>query len=150
MRVVLVCERSGNGDIRRALDAGVHGIVHSDELEDVLLPVMRVVHAGQVSVPGGHASEAQEQILTTRQKQILGLVVMGLSNAQIAQKLYLAESTVKSHLSSAFAKLDVSSRNEAVKLILDPERGSGLGILSIPAERVTSARQDAGPGRRRP
>jgi DNA-binding NarL/FixJ family response regulator len=51
-----------------------------------------------------------------------------LTNSQIASELFLAESTVKSHLSSAFAKLGVSSRSEAVAVILDPERGPGLGI----------------------
>ena len=62
---------------------------------------------------------------------------MGLSNSQIAAKLFLAESTIKSHLSSAFGKLDVSSMR-AVSLILDPEQGQGLGILTIPAERITA------------
>ena len=71
-----------------------------------------------------------------REKQILGLVVMGMTNAQIASKLFLAESTVKSHLSSSFTKLGVASRNEAVGLILDPTRGQGLGILTIPAEKM--------------
>jgi DNA-binding NarL/FixJ family response regulator len=139
VRVILVCERSARGDVRRALDAGARAIVLAAEIEEVLLPVVRVVCAGQVSVPSTRAGEAREQVLTTRQKQILGLVVMGMSNAQIASKLFLAESTVKSHLSSAFAKLDVSSRNEAVKLILDPGSGAGLGILTIPAESLPLA-----------
>ena len=46
------------------------------------------------------------------------------------------ESTVKCHLSSAFGKLGVRSRNEAVKLILDPERGLGMGILALGGEPV--------------
>jgi DNA-binding NarL/FixJ family response regulator len=71
------------------------------------------------------------QALTTREKQILALVVTGLTNAQIAGTLFLAESTVKSHLSSAFSKLGVSSRYEAASVVLDPERGRGLGIREI-------------------
>ena len=57
----------------------------------------------------------------------------GLTNAQIAGKLFLAESTVKSHLSSSFTKLGVSSRYEAATLILDPERGRRLGFRELPA-----------------
>jgi len=56
--------------------------------------------------------------------------VMGYMNSQIAERLFLAESTVKSHLSSAFGKLGVHSRNEAVSLILDPERGLATSILA--------------------
>ncbi len=63
---------------------------------------------------------------------------MGYMNGQIAQQLFLAESTVKSHLSSAFRKLGVRSRNEAVNLILDPERGLGMGILALGVEPVGS------------
>ena len=142
LRIVLICERSATGDVRKALDAGATGIVSADELEEVLLPVLRVVASGQISVPGMRGKEASEPILTAREKQILGLVVLGMTNAQIASKLFLAESTVKSHLSSAFSKLEVSSRNEAVNLILDPRRGTGLGILSIPAEPVSPVPTD--------
>ena len=72
-------------------------------------------------------------------EQVLGLVVMGYMNGQIAQQLFLAESTVKSHLSSAFAKLGVRSRNEAVELIVDPEQGLGTGILALGGEPLTAA-----------
>jgi DNA-binding NarL/FixJ family response regulator len=56
---------------------------------------------------------------------------MGCMNHEIAKTLYVSESTVKSHLSSAFTKLAVRSRTEAVDLILDPEQGLGRGILAI-------------------
>jgi DNA-binding NarL/FixJ family response regulator len=77
-------------------------------------------------------------VLSTREKQILGLVVMGYMNSQIAERLFLAESTVKSHLHSAFGKLGVRSRNEAVSLILDPARGLGIGILGVGAEPLAT------------
>ena len=69
--------------------------------------------------------------LSYREKQILGLVVLGFTNREIADKLFLAESTVKTHLSSSFAKLDAHSRSEAAARILDPEAGYGVGILAI-------------------
>lgn len=131
-RVILICERSGDGDLRKALDAGVRGFVSLSEVGAALPPVIHVVRAGQVSVPGSRSKELRKQILTPREKQILGLVVMGLTNAEIASKLFLAESTIKSHLSSSFAKLGVSSRSEAASVILDPQSGAGLGILTIP------------------
>ena len=56
---------------------------------------------------------------------------MGFSNAEIARKLFVTEATVKSHLSSSFAKLGVRSRAEATARILDPEHGLGTGILAI-------------------
>jgi DNA-binding NarL/FixJ family response regulator len=55
---------------------------------------------------------------------------MGFTNAAIAAKLFLAESTVKSHLSSAFTKLGVHSRHEAAALLADPDQ-VGLGVLTI-------------------
>jgi DNA-binding NarL/FixJ family response regulator len=131
-RMILICERSGSGDLRKALDVGVSGFVTLGELDSVLPPVIDVVRAGQICVPGSRADELKKKILTAREKQILGLVVMGMTNAEIAGKLFLAESTVKSHLSSAFAKLGVSSRSEAATVILDPQSGAGLGILTIP------------------
>jgi DNA-binding NarL/FixJ family response regulator len=62
---------------------------------------------------------------------------MGYMNCDIANQLYLAESTVKSHLSSAFLKLGVRSRSEAVELILDAEQGLGRGILAITSDAPT-------------
>jgi DNA-binding NarL/FixJ family response regulator len=59
------------------------------------------------------------EILSFRQRQILELVVEGLSNAEIAGRLYLAESTVKQHLRAAYKLLGVRSRTEAAKLIRD-------------------------------
>jgi DNA-binding NarL/FixJ family response regulator len=134
--LILVSDRVANGDVRKALDAGVDGVLQSARLDESLAATVRAVLAGQLVVPADSREHVQRAVLTTREKQILGLVVMGLTNNEIATKLFLAESTVKSHLSSAFAKLGVASRNEAVSFILDPVRGRGLGILTIPSERV--------------
>ena len=132
-KVILICKRSGTGEVRKALDAGVSGLVSLGEISAALPQVIEVVRAGQISVPGSRGKELQKKFLTSREKQILGLVVMGMTNAEIATKLFLAESTVKSHLSSAFAKLGVASRSEAAAVILDPRSGPGLGILTIPS-----------------
>jgi len=123
--------------------AGAAAVVLWEDLDLALAPSIRAVLAGQTCVPRGHWRQIEPPALSSREKQILGLVVMGFTNGQIAQQLFLAESTVKSHLSSAFGKLGVRSRNDAVGLILDPERGLGMGILALGGEPLTPAREDA-------
>lgn len=132
--IVVVCADIQRWGIRSALSAGAAGVVLDDELHSALGACLQAVLAGQVCVPQAHSRQIAPPALSSREKQILGLVVMGYMNSQIAEQLFLAESTVKSHLSSAFGKLGVRSRNEAVSLILDPERGLGMGILGLLGE----------------
>jgi DNA-binding NarL/FixJ family response regulator len=117
--------------LRRTLAQGVDGVVHERNAGACLGAVVRAVCSGQMTLPREFREAVATPVLSSREKQILGMVVMGFSNADIAAKLYLAESTVKSHLSSAFEKLGVRSRNEAAALILDAEHGLGTGILRI-------------------
>ena len=119
-----------------ALDAGAAGVVLESELESSLGAAIRAVCSGLVVVPAVSRQAVRRPMLTSREKQILSMVVVGLTNAEIARRLYLAESTIKSHLSSIFGKLGVRSRKEAADLILDPSSGLGAGILGItPAPR---------------
>jgi DNA-binding NarL/FixJ family response regulator len=129
--VVAMPPDGGNVALRRALRAGATGIVLDSELERVLAPTARAVAAGQLAVPIALRDQIAPRALSYREKQILGLVVLGFTNRQIADKLFLAESTVKTHLSSAFGKLDAHSRADAAARILDPESGYGVGILSL-------------------
>jgi DNA-binding NarL/FixJ family response regulator len=130
-RIVLVVASTTRSGIREILAEGVDGLVLEGKLEEALALAVRSVCSGQVTLPSEVREHVTRPALSPREKQILAMVVMGFSNAEIATKLYLAQSTVKSHLSSAFAKLGVRSRNEATALILDPERGLGTGILAI-------------------
>lgn len=134
--VVLVCAELRPGELRDALAMGVSGLVIEEHLAACLAPCIGAVGAGQVCVPRRAAPQVEAATLSAREKQILGLVVMGYMNSEIAAQLFVAESTVKSHLSSAFAKLGVRSRNEAVDLIVDPERGLGTGILALGGEPI--------------
>lgn len=136
--VVLVCSEVRPGELRCALAAGVTGVVLEEHLSATLGVCIEAVRAGQVCVPRRHAPQVEPATLSAREKQILGLVVMGYMNSEIANQLFVAESTVKSHLSSAFSKLGVRSRNEAVDLIVDPERGLGMGILALGGEPIES------------
>jgi DNA-binding CsgD family transcriptional regulator len=112
------------------VDDGVHAVVEPDD-PGALGAAIRSAAAGNLTLPYAAYAERRRPVLSRREKQILGLVVMGLSNGEIARKLVVSETTVKSHLRSCFAKLGVKSRNEATALILDPEQRLGTGILAI-------------------
>jgi DNA-binding NarL/FixJ family response regulator len=142
--VLLVCQELRRWKVRAVLNSGVSGITLERELATALGPCLRAILAGQVCVPRELREQIEPPVLSTREKQVLGLVVMGYMNSQIAQQLFLAESTVKSHLSSAFAKLGVRSRNEAVELIVDPEQGLGTGILALGGEPLVGPTLELG------
>jgi len=118
----------------RLLTARLEGAVLLDRLESTLCPTLAAVAVGQRAVPGEILEILDRPALSPRERQILAMVVLDFSNAEIARKLYLSESNVKNHLSSAFAKLGVSSRNEAAERILDRDSGLGPGILRIMPE----------------
>jgi DNA-binding NarL/FixJ family response regulator len=141
---VVICSSIERWEVRAALTAGAAGVVLSSNLDSALIPCIHAVQGGQICVPRRHWRQIEPPVLSSREKQILGLVVMGYMNGQIAEQLFLAESTVKSHLSSAFGKLGVRSRNEAVDLIINPDRGLGMGILGLggePIETTSTAAQ---------
>ena len=128
--VVVILESDGARPMpRRLVDCGADGIVLESHIEAALKGTLAAVQSGQVVLPREMVQRGQPP-LSFREKQILGLVVMGFTNAGIAKKLFLAESTVKSHLSSAFTKLGVRSRHEAAALLSDPQQ-RGLGVLTI-------------------
>lgn len=129
--IVVVCKQPRIGEVRALLQGGVRGIVLQPEMRRTLVPTLAAVAAGQVCVPNRHAEDTARSPLSMRERQAVGLAAMGLSNNEIAGRLFVAESTVKSHLSSAFSKLGVHSRHEAVELIVNPATGMGLGILSL-------------------
>ena len=118
-------------EIREALAAGADAFVLDGQLDDALAATIAAACAGQLVVPRELRSQLARPALSAREKQVLGMVAIGFTNGEIARKLYLAESTVKSHLSSIFEKLGVRSRGEAAELVLDRERGFGTGILAI-------------------
>lgn len=132
--IVVVCDSAAGRSTRRAIDGTVEGLVLAANLDTALLPTVRAVLAGQTSVPRGLRATLRHEALSYREKQILGLVVSGFTNSEIGTRLFLAESTVKSHLSSAFSKLGVKSRSEAAAVILDPDGSVGAGVLALASQ----------------
>ena len=137
-RFVAVIQRGSEHTVSRALKEGIGGIVLTNSAPTTLAATVRAVAAGQLVVPREFERDLAPPALSNREKQVLGLVVLGFSNQEIAQKLFLAESTVKSHLYTAFGKLGVRSRQEAAAMILDSESGLGLGVLAINGSALAS------------
>jgi DNA-binding NarL/FixJ family response regulator len=115
----------------RALAVTLEGVVALEALSVALRPTLLAVLAGQACHPLAFRDQLERPLLSTREKQVLAMVVLGLQNAEIARKLFITEASVKAHLTSAFAKLGVRSREAATALILDSDAGYGPGILRI-------------------
>jgi DNA-binding NarL/FixJ family response regulator len=135
--LAVMSSEAPNAALRKALIAGAEGIVLECDLDRALVPTARALLAGQLAVPVSLARQIAPRPLSFREKQIMSLVVAGLTNREIAHRLYLAESTVKTHLSSAFRKIDARSRSEAVARLQDPAIGYGMVLLE-PSENVSA------------
>jgi NarL family two-component system response regulator LiaR len=111
--------------VQNALQAGAIGYLLKDVSARKLAQAIREAHAGR----GTLAPEAAQALihaaaqppapghdLTERERDVLALMIQGLNNSEIAEKLVVSPSTIKSHVSHILAKLDVSSRTEAVAL----------------------------------
>jgi DNA-binding NarL/FixJ family response regulator len=111
--VVVVSAQAGQRPVSKALRNGAVGYVYVDQVEEVLSCAVRAAVAGMTVVPKEVRRHAMAPAFSHRERQVLDLAVRGYTNTQIARELFLAESTVKSHLSACFRKLGVSSRAEA-------------------------------------
>jgi DNA-binding NarL/FixJ family response regulator len=105
-----------------ALKNGADGFVHAQMHPAQVLSAVEVVQKGELAAPRGllgyfFSQNEKPKIgdLSARQREILEMVVEGLSNAQIAGRLYLSESTIKQHLGAVYKELGVHNRTEAAK-----------------------------------
>jgi len=108
---------------RDALQAGASGFVHAEMTPDQLVRAVAVATRGELVAPREllryvliKDRSGDLAALSVRQREILGYVVEGLSNAEIGRRLYLSESTIKQHLRAAYKLLGVSNRTEAANL----------------------------------
>jgi DNA-binding NarL/FixJ family response regulator len=121
--VVLVSPRCDPLGARRAIRAGADSLVLEQELEGALVPAVRAVAAGLTALPSNLQNGVNELAFSYRERQVLRLAIDGHTNREIAGELFLAESTVKTHLSSAYGKLGAGGRKDAAAMVLDPDQG---------------------------
>jgi DNA-binding NarL/FixJ family response regulator len=107
-----------------ALRLGARGFVHAGMEPEQIARAVEVAARGEVVAPRkllefliANEDPADLDALTPRQRDIVGLVAEGLSNAQIAKRFLLSESTVKQHLRAAYKVLGVKDRKEAAKFV---------------------------------
>jgi len=113
--------------VKNALEAGAIAYLLKDVSADELARAIRAAHSGRATL-SPEAAQALVQTanqppspgldLTERELEVLTLMVEGLNNTQIAGKLTVSPSTVKSHVSNILSKFGVASRTEAVTLAL--------------------------------
>ena len=124
--LVLVVADSNRSITRSALMAGAAGLVLASQLDEALCPTVRAVHVGQQVLP--REARRRATPLSYREREVLTLVISGLTNQAVGAQLCLSESTVKTHLSAVFRKLGIRSRAEAIALALDPQQAAVLGL----------------------
>jgi DNA-binding NarL/FixJ family response regulator len=135
--VLVVTMFEDDHSVFAAMRAGARGYLLKDTDEDEMLRAIRAVGSGEAIFSPGIAqrlltffAEAKPALppsafpeLTTREREILGLIAHGCSNAQIVAQLVLSPKTVRNHISNIFSKLQVADRTQAVIRARD----AGLG-----------------------
>ena len=121
-RFIVLTTFDGDEDIYRALQAGARSYLLKDMLQDGLIEAIRAVHAGQRRIPAEVANRLAERMdrteLTSREIEVLRLIVEGKSNKEIAAQLSIAEGTVKIHINNILSKLGVTDRTQAATFAL--------------------------------
>ncbi|MFF5761365.1 response regulator [Streptomyces tanashiensis] len=142
-RVLILTTYDTDVEIERAVEAGAVGYLLKDTTADQLAEAVRAAARGETVLAPRVAERLvalmrrpAPVVLTARERDVLGAVADGLSNAEIGRRLVIAEATVKTHLLRVFAKLDVSDRTHAVVVALErglltrrepPRRAGGAG-----------------------
>jgi len=126
-RIVMLTVSEDEDDLLAAMKAGASGYVLKGVSSQELLAIVRAVSGGEVYVAPTLAFALLREMskppaadplaeLSVRERQVLELVAVGLSNQEIGQRLGLAEKTVKHYMTNILTKLQVRSRVEAAQL----------------------------------
>ncbi|MFF9144219.1 response regulator [Streptomyces sp. NPDC055051] len=124
---VVVLTMHDDGDLVQALLAdGAAGYLHKSASRDMLLSAIHSTVAGgttvftpwRPAVPPRPADAPEPPVLTSREREVLECVAEAMSNRQIGRRLGITEGTVKRHLRNIFAKLEATTRLDAVNKAL--------------------------------
>ncbi len=126
-RIVILTVSDAKNDIFALVDAGADGYLLKDTEPDVLLAQLKRIAGGEVVLSDSvkdlllerHSSKDPIYSLTDREMGVLQQIATGLSNKQIAGKLFISEETVKVHIRNLLRKLNVHSRVAATVLYLE-------------------------------
>ena len=114
-RVAVVSATEDPACMRSALEAGAVGYILKTSAPSVMVAAVRLISEGGTYVPPEAMSGAPDAVgLTERQADVLRLLMKGLPNRQIAERLDIAENTVKQHPHAVYKALGVLSRTEAI------------------------------------
>lgn len=129
-RIIVLTTFDGDENIYRALQAGARGYLLKDMFGEELMDAIRTVHAGKTRIPAPVAQRLAERMagpaLTSRELDVLRLIVSGKSNKEIGNDLVISEATVKTHINSILSKLGVTDRTQAATTALQ------RGIVELP------------------
>ena len=125
--IIIALSSFGNKElVRSALEAGAKGYLLKDISGDELAKAIRKAYSGEPALSDAATKALMESVtqgskispfeLSGREREVLGLIVEGKSNAEIAYAMGVKQSTVKTYVSRILAKLDVASRVEAATL----------------------------------
>ena len=121
-RIIVLSTYAGDVQVLRAIKAGARGYIVKGHVHRELLDAIRSVHAGHKRIPPEIAAEMADHVtddeLSSREIDVLRLVGAGNANKQIADKLSIAETTVKNHVSNILSKLGANDRAHAVTIAL--------------------------------
>jgi DNA-binding NarL/FixJ family response regulator len=141
VRVVLLSSDEAEAAVVAAVRAGAIGVVSKAASIDVLVDAIRAAADGRVTLSAAisarlvhelRAPAEQPERLTGRELEVLGRVVDGLSNKEIAWALRISEKTVKSHVSTILGKFGLESRTQAAL------HATRTGLVPVPAAPVIS------------
>jgi len=121
-RIIVLTTYAGDVLAQRALKAGAQAYMLKSDVRKDLPDTIRYVHAGKKRIHSEVAAQLADHVaddaLTPREIEVLALIALGNSNKLIADKLSIADETVKGHVSSVLSKLGAHDRTHAVTLAL--------------------------------